>query len=221
MIKISQLDFSYTGSAFRLRIPELTVPSGRTVAIVGPSGCGKTTLLKLLAGILTPVVGTVMLGNVTLGDCPDAVRRRFRIGKVGFVFQDFGLIEYLNVLENVLLPVFIHPELPLAAEVRDRAMELCRQTGLTGMAGDRIDKLSHGEKQRVAICRAMLNRPAYLFADEPTGNLDKTNGDHILDLLFAQVAETGATLVVVTHDPGVLDRFDAVVQCEDYVEAHR
>ncbi len=220
MIKIEELGFGYPDSAFRLRVPELTIDAGGKVAVVGPSGCGKTTLLRLAAGILTPGAGSVTLGDVTVSDQADAARRRFRIANVGFVFQDFGLLEYLNVLENILLPVLIHPGLPFAAEVRERATTLAGQVGLGDLSDARIDRLSHGERQRVAICRAMLNRPAYLFADEPTGNLDQTSGEHILDLLFGQADETGATLVVVTHDESVLDRFDAVVRCADFVEAH-
>lgn len=211
MIRIEELTFQYPRSAFSLMIESLGFARGETVALVGPSGCGKTTLLKLVAGILVPRSGVICVGNESLGVLSDAERRRFRIKHVGFVFQDFGLVDYLNVLDNVLLPCFVHPGRTLDAEVRARASRLVADVGLVEKERSRVRVLSHGEQQRVAICRAMLNRPPCILADEPTGNLDYANASHILDLLFTQAHSTGATLVMVTHDQGLLGRFDRVV----------
>ncbi len=216
MIKAEKLGFSYPAGAFCLGIPELEIERGCKVALVGASGSGKTTLLKLLAGILVPQGGSIVLGETQISSLSDAARRRFRVGHIGFVFQDFGLIEYLSIHENVLLPFLIHPELPLTGEVKARARSLCSEVGLPESSKTGVKTLSQGEKQRVAICRALLNSPDYLFADEPTGNLDHKNSDHVLELLFEQTQKQGATLVVVTHDTTILNKFDVVIQSDDF-----
>ncbi len=211
MIQVKNLAFGYPRSHFRLEVPSLAFAPSEKTALVGPSGCGKTTLLNLMGGILVPGAGTVRVGDLSLGDLSDAARRHFRITQVGFVFQDFGLVEYLNVLDNILLPCFVHAGRALDADVRARARALVADVGLAEREAARVSTLSHGEKQRVAICRAVLNNPPYMLADEPTGNLDRDNTAHILDLLFAQADSTNATLVVVTHDHTLLERFDRVV----------
>ncbi len=216
MIKAEKLEFAYSGNGFQFGIPALEIKRGSKVALVGESGSGKTTLLRLLAGILVPKNGSIALGEVQISSQPDAVRRRFRIGHIGFIFQDFGLIEYLSIFENILLPYLIHSELQLTVDVKIRARDLCAEVGLQDIDKGRVETLSQGEKQRVAICRALLNSPDYLFADEPTGNLDKKNGNRVLDLLFDQAEKSGATLLVVTHDTTVLDRFDSLIQSDNF-----
>lgn len=211
MIDVREMEFRYPRSDFRLRVDELVLARGEPVAFIGPSGSGKTTLLNLLAGILVPERGTIRLGDADLSGQSDAARRRFRVRHIGFVFQAFELIEYLNVLENVLLPRLINPSLPPAAEARARAGALLADVGLAGRESRSVLRLSHGEKQRVAIARALLNQPRYLFADEPTGNLDPANKAHIVALLHQQCKRTGATLVLVTHDRDVLGGFSRVI----------
>ena len=159
MIHIDQLSFQYPGADFHLQIPSFEVQAGEKVAVIGPSGSGKTTLLNLVAGILTPQQGDVRVGDTRVSALGDGARRDFRIGNVGFVFQDFELLEYLNVLDNVLHPYRITRALRLTPEVRARAIELLQQMGLGDRLRRGVDRLSQGEKQRVAICRALLPAP--------------------------------------------------------------
>ena len=151
-----------------------------------------------------------------MGGLSDAERRAFRIRKVGFVFQDFELIDYLDVRENILLPFRINPALTLNSKVQEELNSLAESLGLTDKLKRRIDQLSQGEKQRVAICRALLPRPEMVLADEPTGNLDPDNKRRIIEILFEQSTRTKATLVVVTHDHSLLDGFDQVIDFEQF-----
>jgi len=218
MIQISQLHFRYPEGDFALRVPELTIERGETVAMIGPSGSGKTTLLSLMAGIRTPASGDIRTAGTDVGTLDEVGRRDFRIRTIGLVFQEFELLEYLSVLDNVLLPFRISPALRLDATVRERAAELAGMVGI----GDKLDRhanlLSQGEKQRVAVCRALLARPPLILADEPTGNLDPTNKDHVLDILFDYARSSEATLVTVTHDHDLLERFDRVIDFRDFYD---
>lgn len=216
MITIRSLEFQFPGSDFRLSIPALQVGLQERVAIIGPSGSGKTTLLHLIAGILSPVHGTVTVRDCEIHSLGDAGRRAFRIAQIGLVFQSFELISYLTVLENVLLPFRLNPRLQLSSEVRRRAERLARETGIEHRLGYFPDRLSQGEKQRAAICRALLPEPPLLLADEPTGNLDPSAKQRILDLLFQQVERTRATLLMVTHDTELAGRFPRVLNCREF-----
>ena len=211
MIAIEKLMFQYPRSTFTLRVPALSVADGEKVALVGPSGSGKTTLLHLIAGILVPDKGTIHVGEAQPPQLSDAARRAFRIAEVGLVFQDFQLIEYLDMLENILLPYRINPALRLTGDVRERATQLARETGIEYRLDHRPGKLSQGEKQRAALCRALITQPRYLLADEPTGNLDPAAKTQVLDVLFEQCRRAQASLLMVTHDVGLLNRFDRAV----------
>jgi len=216
MIEIQRLEFCYAAGDFRLKIPTLSVARAERVAVIGPSGSGKTTLLNLVAGILTPVAGSVFVGDQEVNYLNDAQRRDFRITNVGFVFQDFELLDYLNVLDNILHPYRITKALRLDRTVKGRAAELAKELGISDKLKRMTNNLSHGEKQRVAICRALLPNPKVILADEATGNLDPVNKTHILDLLFLSVQEHGTTLVAVTHDHELLKRFDRVIDFKDF-----
>ena len=216
MIQISQLDFQYSRGEFRLHIPSFTVLSGEKVAVIGPSGSGKTTLLNLIAGILTSQVGSVKIHDVEINRLTDRERRDFRITSIGFVFQDFELLDYLNVMDNILHPYRITTALRLDRTVRERAVKLANDMGIGVMTRRRSTDLSQGEKQRAAICRALLPQPKLLLADEATGNLDPSNKTKILDLLFSSVEDHGATLLAVTHDHELLPRFDRVIDFRDF-----
>ena len=217
MITISSLEFRYPGTDFLLRIPDFRLGTQEKVAVIGPSGSGKTTLLNLVAGILVPEQGAVQCGGSEVSALSDAARRDFRITRIGFIFQDFELLEYLNVLDNVLHPYRITGALKLTREVRERAGELLQQMGLGDKLQRGVERLSQGEKQRVAICRALLPSPQLVLADEATGNLDPRNKGHILDLLFEAVEAHGATLLAVTHDHELLPRFDRTVDFNDFI----
>ena len=216
MIKISNLEFKYPKGGFRLSIPEFTATDSEKVAVIGPSGSGKTTLLNLIAGILAPVSGTVVLDDLTVNHLNDTGRRDYRITHIGFVFQDFELLDYLNVLDNILHPFRITGALKLNKGVKERAVKLARDMGIDDKLNRHPNDLSQGEKQRAAICRALLPQPKLLLADEPTGNLDPDNKTKILDLLFQSVEEHKATLLAVTHDTELLKRFDRVIDFKDF-----
>ena len=212
MIQLRDLTFSYpSAEGFSLHIPELNLDRGECAALVGPSGSGKTTLLGLLAGILKPSAGSLIMGGENLAAFDEGRRRRFRISRVGQVFQAFELLHYLTVIENVLLPHFIAPSGGRMADRRQRALGLLEDVGLRDKAKARPGELSQGEQQRVAVCRAMLNRPALLLADEPTGNLDQDNKQTVVDLLLEQARSNRATLVMVTHDESLLASFSTVL----------
>ena len=219
MIRIDSLSFTYPGAEFLLRIPALHVAPGEKVAVIGPSGSGKTTLLNLVAGILVPQQGRVDCADVEVSALGDRQRRDFRISTIGFVFQDFELLDYLDVLDNILHPYRITAALQLSGTVRARAAELAGQMDIGDKLRRRVDRLSQGEKQRVAICRALLPSPGLVLADEATGNLDPRNKRHILELLFRSVEAHGATLLAVTHDHELLPHFDRVVDFSDFRSA--
>ncbi len=216
MISIHSLEFHYRYGEFRLRVPEFTVAKSEKVAVIGPSGSGKTTLLNLIAGIFAPASGTVSVDNTEVSTLNDAQRRDFRITNIGFVFQDFDLLDYLNVLDNILHPYRITRVLTLDRSARERAGRLAERMGIDDKLRRFADDLSQGEKQRAAICRALLPHPKLILADEATGNLDPENKTLILDLLFQAVEEHDTTLLAVTHDHELLKRFDRVVDFQDF-----
>jgi putative ABC transport system ATP-binding protein len=217
MIDIHALDFHYPGGDFRLHIPHLHVEAREKLAVIGPSGSGKTTLLNLVAGILTPQRGDVRVGGRHVNGLHDSARRDFRITNIGLVLQDFELLEYLSVIDNVLHPYRITRALRLTPTVRSRAEALLWEMGIGDKLKRNVDSLSQGEKQRIAICRALLPQPHLILADEATGNLDPRNKMHILDLLFAAVDATGTTLLAVTHDHELLPRFDRTLDFSTFL----
>jgi putative ABC transport system ATP-binding protein len=216
MIEIANLRFHYPRSDFLLDLPHLSAAAGEKVAIVGPSGCGKTTLLNLISGIAVPDSGMVQVDGNPVSNLSDAARRDFRIAGIGMVFQQFELVEYLDARENILLPFSINSTLKLDASVRASAVALARSLGLGDKLNRRTSQLSQGEQQRVAICRALITQPKIILADEPTGNLDPKNKHLILDLIFEQAEQKGQTLVVVTHDMGILSGFDRTIDFEQF-----
>ena len=218
MIAIEDLRFRYSEGEFALHVPELSVEQGEKVAVIGPSGSGKTTLLNLIAGIRTPQSGKVETQGTDVGALDDAARRDFRIRQIGLVFQEFELLEYLNVLDNILLPFRINRSLDLDKAVRDRAKALAVEVGIGGYLNRYVDHLSQGERQRVSVCRALLAEPPLILADEPTGNLDPTNKGKVLDILFDYVDRNDATLVTVTHDHDLLPRFERVIDFKQFYD---
>ncbi len=216
MIKITDLDFVYPHGEFRLMVPDFNIKRSEKVAVIGPSGSGKTTLLNLIAGITVPKHGTVEVDEVTVSRLEDRHRRAFRITRIGFVFQDFALLDYLNVLDNILHPYRITRALELSRSVRQRASVLAETMGIADKLKRPVGELSQGEKQRTAICRALLPDPSLILADEATGNLDPDNKSRILDLLFECVDAHRATLLAVTHDHELLARFDRVVDFQRF-----
>jgi putative ABC transport system ATP-binding protein len=191
----------------------LDVLRGESIAIVGASGAGKSTLLGLLAGLDVPSEGKIWLGSAEITSLDEDGRAALRANNVGFVFQSFHLISSLTALENVMLPL----ELAGAENAAEAALQAIRTVGLEPRKGHYPHQLSGGEKQRVAIARAFVVQPAVLFADEPTGNLDKRTGDTVIDLLFKMNGEAHTTLVLVTHDLDLAARCNRIL----YMDAGR
>jgi ABC-type lipoprotein export system ATPase subunit len=216
VIAISDLEFQFPHSDFRLAVPALEIAGAERVAIIGPSGSGKTTLLHLISGILSPSRGAIRVLDHDLSTLSDAGRRAFRVAQIGLVFQSFELVGYLNVFENILLPYRLNPALKLTPEIKARVARLAGETGIEHRLGYFPHRLSQGERQRVAICRAMLPEPPLLLADEPTGNLDPLAKQRVVDILYQQVERTGATLLMVTHDTEIAARFPRVLNCRDF-----
>ena len=219
MIEIQNLEFSWPKSTFDLRIESLQIPAGEKLAIIGPSGSGKTTLLNLLAGIETVGKGKLKVLDTELAKLGDAERRDFRCSNIGFVFQQFELLDYLSVKDNIALPFLINQSLAQAKSELGGDEAISRLATSMGI-GDKLkrhpQKLSQGEKQRVAICRALVTGPKMILADEPTGNLDPANKHRTLDLLFEQAEANGQTLIVVTHDMSIVDGFDRSIDFSQY-----
>jgi putative ABC transport system ATP-binding protein len=188
----------------------LELKPGDSLAIVGASGSGKSTLLGLLAGLDLPSEGSVTLAGHNLAELDEDQRARVRAEHVGFVFQSFQLLDSLNALENVMLPLELHGR----SDAREQARELLGRVGLGQRLSHSPRQLSGGEQQRVAIARAFAAEPAVLFADEPTGNLDSHTGERITDLLFELNKERGTTLVLVTHDERLARRCQHLIRLD-------
>jgi putative ABC transport system ATP-binding protein len=192
----------------------LIVEAGEMVAVVGPSGSGKSTLLGLLGGLDTPTAGRVEVDGIDITEMNESQLADIRSAKIGFVFQTFNLIPTLTAWENVALPAqFARGRKEV--KPKQRAQELLAMLGLGGRLKHRPMELSGGEQQRVAIARAMVNQPALILADEPTGNLDSASGEGVLEALEQARRETGTTLVVATHDPTVAARASRTMRLQD------
>ncbi len=216
MIVLQNLSMHYTLNGAHievLRAVDLTVAKGQSVAVVGPSGSGKTTLLLLLAGLERPSGGAVSLDGVALESLDRDHLADLRRDRIGIIFQSFHLVPSLDALDNVALPL----EIAGARDARHRASEMLARVGLAERRHHYPGQLSGGEQQRVAIARALVHRPPVVLADEPTGNLDEHTGAGIQDLLFELNAETGTTLVLVTHDVELAGRCDRVLRLHEGV----
>ena len=194
-----------------LDVPRYQVAEGEQVALIGPSGCGKTTLLHIIAGILQPTSGQVLLDNIEVSRYSESARDRIRADKLGYVFQTFNLLPAFSALENVLLGM------TFARGKRDvgRAQMLLERVGLNHRASHKPRSMSVGEQQRVAVARALANRPGLLLADEPTANVDPRNQQHIVDLIRSTCHEENIAPIMVTHSEKVSGEFKRVDRLED------
>jgi putative ABC transport system ATP-binding protein len=211
MIRCQQLRFAYDGDAFELRIEAFAVAAGEAVALVGPSGCGKTTLMNLISALLVPASGSVVVDGVEVSRFPLAARQQFRLGTIGLVPQNFELLDYLTIRENILLPFRLGAGAGVDGRSRARCEELAEKAGIATHLERYPEQLSQGERQRAALCRGLVTAAPLILADEPTGNLDPENQDRIVSLLLEEARGIGATVVMITHDPVLLPRFDRVV----------
>jgi ABC-type lipoprotein export system ATPase subunit len=200
-------------SVTALRGIDLSVRRGEMLAVMGPSGCGKTTLLNCLSGLDTPDQGQVAIEGVSLSGMSDRERTDYRARRMGFVFQFYNLLPVLSAVENVELPLLVSGV--RLREARKQALEALAQVGLEERANHRPAELSGGERQRTTIARALVNRPALVWADEPTGDLDSETAHEIMDVLVDLNQEKGLTFILVTHDRGVGSRCQRIVWMRD------
>lgn len=210
ILSLKQVSKSYGSGNQPLKVLDdinFDIAPGATVAIIGPSGSGKTTLLGLCAGLDRPSSGSIRLNGIALEGLDEDRRAKVRNEHIGFVFQNFQLLPTLTALENVMVPM----ELQGARHIRDHAASLLEKVGLKDRMHHYPIQLSGGEQQRVSIARAFSNRPAILFADEPTGNLDAENSRLIEQLLFDLNREAGTTLVIVTHNPELAEKTSRII----------
>jgi putative ABC transport system ATP-binding protein len=202
-----------TARVSALRGIDFTVERGEMIAVMGPSGCGKTTLLNCLSGLDSIDAGRILLAGQDLAQLSDRQRTDYRARRMGFVFQVYNLLPVLNAVENVELPLLVSGVRPKVA--REKAKAALATVDLTQWADHRPAELSGGQRQRVTIARALVNNPAIVWGDEPTGALDSKTANEIMDLLRDLNRREGLTLVLVTHDAGVGDRCDRVVRMRD------
>jgi putative ABC transport system ATP-binding protein len=216
VLKLENLSKSYALGKRKVQAlsgVNLRVNKGEFVAIMGPSGSGKTTLLNVLGCLDKPTGGRVLLDEVDIAKLPEKELYKIRRNKIGFVFQTFNLLPYLNAIENVELPMECTKK--SKSERRRRASKLLEMVGLSGREGHRPQRLSAGEQQRVAIARALANDPAILLADEPTGNLDTKNKQELVNLLASLNLNQGTTIIIVTHDGHVASHTERMLLLKD------
>jgi putative ABC transport system ATP-binding protein len=215
IIEVSDLTKVYTGAVtvHALRGVSMAVERAEMVAIMGPSGCGKTTLLNCLSGIDDVTAGTVRIEGVDLATLDDNTRTAYRARRMGFVFQFYNLLPVLSSAENVELPLLVSGT--SAAEARELALASLERVGVRQLAGQRPSQLSGGQRQRVTIARALVNNPAIVWADEPTGDLDSATADGIMELVQRLNEEQQQTFVIVTHDAGVAARCNRIIYMRD------
>ena len=210
-------------SSFAISVPNLLVQEGEAVLLLGESGSGKSTLLSLICGTILADSGKVTVSDTNLANLPGGKRDRFRAETIGVIFQQFNLLPFGSVLDNIMLPLRFAPERRArCSDARMKSVELCRALGLPdGIETAKAASLSVGQQQRVAVARALIGSPPILIADEPTSSLDETSQASFLDLMFDQVRAQGSTLLMVSHDPRLAARFDRTVQMSDIVTVER
>jgi putative ABC transport system ATP-binding protein len=215
MIKVENLSKTIENPPSKVEILRgisFEVPAGQFLAVMGASGSGKSTLLGLMAGLDTATSGRILLDGTDITHLGEDAMARVRGRKIGFVFQNYQLVATLTAEENILLPAELSG---MNGSSRQRAKELLERVGLTNRAHHYPVQLSGGEQQRVALARAFITQPPILMADEPTGNLDSSNGQHVLDLLVRLNREEKATLVLVTHDRTLAEHADRILTLRD------
>lgn len=221
-LTLKDVRFRWPGRAsFGLSVPEFGMGRGESVLLLGESGSGKSTLLSLICGIVAADTGRVEVGGTDLSTLRAGGRDRFRAERIGVIFQQFNLLPYASVSDNILLPLRFAPDRRRRA-APDEAATLCAALGLPeGITGTTAGRLSVGQQQRVAVARALIGQPPLIVADEPTSALDAATLDTFLSLLFDRIAATGASLLMVSHDERLGDRFDRVVRLSDIAQMQR
>ena len=215
ILQIRDLHFQYPASDFKIEISDIKITQGNKIAISGKSGSGKTTLIHLISGILKPQSGEILFYNKSITDMNDKEIRKHRISNIGFIFQEFELLEYLNVMDNLVLPYKINKSLVLDAEIKDKAKEIANRIGIGNKLDQHPKQLSGGERQRLAIARALITSPPLIIADEPTGNLDEKTSNIVMDEITDQVSYTNSTLIMISHNNELISSFDEIIDIQE------
>ena len=215
ILQIRDLHFQYPASDFKIEISDIKITQGSKIAISGKSGSGKTTLIHLISGILKPQSGEILFYDKSITDMNDKEIRKHRILNIGFIFQEFELLEYLNVMDNLVLPYKINKSLVLDAEIKDKAKEIANRIGIGNKLDQHPKQLSGGERQRLAIARALITSPPLIIADEPTGNLDEKTSNIVMDEITDQVSYTNSTLIMISHNNELISSFDETIDIQE------
>lgn len=215
ILQIRDLHFQYPASDFKIEISDIKITQGRKIAISGKSGSGKTTLIHLISGILKPQSGKILFYDESITDMNDKEIRKHRILNIGFIFQEFELLEYLNVMDNLILPYKINKSLVIDAEIKDKAKEIANRIGIGNKLDQHPKQLSGGERQRLAIARALITSPPLIIADEPTGNLDEKTSNIVMDEITDQVSYTNSTLIMISHNNELISSFDEIIDIQE------
>jgi len=215
ILQIRDLHFQYPASDFKIKISDIKITKGSKIAISGKSGSGKTTLIHLISGILKPQSGEILFYDKSITDMNDKEIRKHRILNIGFIFQEFELLEYLNVMDNLILPYKINKSLVLDAEIKDKAKEIANRIGIGNKLDQHPKQLSGGERQRLAIARALITSPPLIIADEPTGNLDEKTSNIVMDEITDQVSYTNSTLIMISHNNELISSFDEIIDIQE------
>lgn len=212
-VHLQKIEFSYSGQSSVLSLESLDIGAGEQVFVHGPSGSGKTTLLGIIAGVLLPDAGVVSVLDTDLAELSSAARDSFRGNHIGYIFQQFNLIPYLNVEDNISLACLLNPERKrrLKTGVAESTREIARRLHIEELLNSPVSQLSVGQKQRVAAARALIGDPGLIVADEPTSSLDSDRRNAFLELLFENCERSGATLLFVSHDTGLAHNFQKIV----------
>ncbi|MFT4649561.1 MAG: ABC-type lipoprotein export system ATPase subunit [Glaciecola sp.] len=219
LVHLRDVEFSYGSARFSLRVNDMRLEPGESLACMGPSGSGKTTLLELIAGLLDPVSGQVEFQGQSWSDLQVAQRQRLRLSNLGLVFQGFELLSALSVEENILLPLRFLGRPPRPSH--RRAQELMESVGIQDLARQKPAQLSFGERQRAALCRALITNPSLVLADEPTANLDEESAALVLALLLSYCKSSNATLFLISHDAKQSQSMDRVLNMESLAQGAR
>ena len=217
-IRLDSLRFYWSKNAdFKIYIPKLEIGRGEKVLLLGESGSGKTTLLSLICGFLSPISGDIFLNEQKLNDLKANKKDQFRSDNIGIIFQQFNLLPYANVIDNITLPLYFSKNRDSrVTNHREAALNLCRSLQLSeSTIAMQANKLSVGQQQRVAVARALIGNPSLIIADEPTSSLDASTQKKFLDLMFRQIEEHKSTLLMVSHDSSISNYFDRTINIKD------
>ena len=217
-IRLDSLRFYWSRvDDFKIYIPKLEIGRGEKVLLLGESGSGKTTLLSLICGFLSPISGDIFLNEQKLNDLKANKKDQFRSDNIGIIFQQFNLLPYANVIDNITLPLYFSKNRDSrVTNHREAALNLCRSLQLSeSTIAMQANKLSVGQQQRVAVARALIGNPSLIIADEPTSSLDASTQKKFLDLMFRQIEEHKSTLLMVSHDSSISNYFDRTINIKD------